>query len=252
MIQVDSESTPGLLCQGIDLFKALDRCMKTRRRRDRASDMITDLFLIIDAIAKRSGALEWNERVSAPDDEEDDQEHEPRIEVSLSEALSLAARHEEFDDHEGEYNDLAEANSRIRELQARLLDSFRSFIRYTTVGCKSAEEVTKKWLAVVRRVDPHSLRDIGMSQTAVARALGERRATTSAREQREFEVPMKRSGARGYHGTGGLRSQGNRDNCARAQRGNRNRATGHARQVSDEASGDPGIKATSKKAKKKS
>ena len=226
MIQVETLSTDELLLEGAKLFKALERCMKAGRRRDRASDMTTDLFLIVESLAKRLGTLEWNERVQSVDDEEDEQEHEPRVEVSLSEVLSLTAHAERYDGPE--YEDLGEANKRIRELEAELagkpLEIMCGIIRYTTIGCKSAEAVIKKWLALVRRVDPGTLRDIGMGQTDVARALGERRATTSKREQREFEAPMKAIGARGWHGTGGLRTQDNRDNCAKAQKGNRNRA----------------------------
>jgi hypothetical protein len=109
------------------------------------------------------------------------------------------------------------------------LECLRRIIRFTCHGCTSADAVTRKWLALVRRVDPSSLSGIGMSQTAVARALGERRATTSKREMRDFETLVIASGARGWRNAGGTRSESNRRNCAKAQKGNRNRAKGRDR-----------------------
>lgn len=231
----DGMSTDELMDQGHGCLDVLKRCTKTRRRRDKASDTLTDLFLIIEAIGLRLRVLQWDERVETSEDEEDDGELlEPRREVSLHDLMHLAdgEDHTAIDDDA----DVPALKRRIRELEERCTGLFRGVIRFTTAGCSTAEQVTKKWLALIRRVDPEALREIGMSQTDVARALGERRATTSAREIREFEILMKRSGARGWRGgSGGLRSEQNRRNCAKAQKGNRNRAKGHARQLDDES-----------------
>lgn len=222
----EGHSTVELLKEGHEKFDGIGKCAKTRRRRDRAFDQLTDLFLVVEALGRRLRLLEWDQRVDTSEDEDEAEPIELRREISLHELMSLTSEEDpvELDD-----DDIPALKRRIRDLEERCVGLFRGVIRYTTAGCSSAEQVTKKWLALIRRVDPDALADIGTSQTAVARVLGERRATTSAREKREFEEPMKRAGARGWRGgAGGLRSEQNRRNCAKAQRGNRNRANGHA------------------------
>jgi len=222
-------STEELLRTARTCLDGLERSVKTRRRMDKASDLLTDLFIVIEHVGRRLRLIEWDERVAAEDDDED--ASEPRREVSLHELMIMG---EEVDDAPLD-DDVPALHSRIRELEDRCTGMFRGVIRYTTRGCSTAEQVTKKWLALIRRVAPDSLQDLGTSQTAVARTLGERRATTSAREKREFELPMRLCGARGYRGgAGGLRSEQNRENCAKAQRGNSNRAKGHAAGRGDE------------------
>lgn len=240
----DGMSTAELLRNGVTLFDVLERCARTRRRQDRASDTLTDLFLIVEALGQRLRVLEWNESVAVPDDEESDHEPEQRRDISLHELMTLT---DEEDDVALDDDDVTALRQRVRELEAQRGQWFRGIIAYTTAGCSTAEQITKKWMALIRRVCPEMLELIGTSQTAVARALGERRATTSAREKREFEAPMKRAGARGWRGgTGGLRTEQNRANCSKAQRGNRNRAKGHAAQ-SPPASGHPEAASSQKK-----
>ena len=200
-------STEELIEAVRERLRVMERCAQTRRNRQQGTDALTDLFLCIEGLGRRLGLIEWDESVSAGDEDEDDLSLEPRREMSLHELMGTHAEEEEEEDEEA-------------ELQ---LEHFRRIIRFTCRGCTSAEMVTKKWLALIRRVDPDSLQDIGMGQIDVARALGERRATTSKREQREFEGPMKASGARGWRNAGGARTKTNRNNCAKAQRGNRNR-----------------------------
>lgn len=213
-----------------------------RRARDKAMNLCTVLFLLDAEIAKRLGGVEFVQAVREDDEEDEaDDDHGGRQEMSLHELMSMQ---EEADDAEDLDDDVPALKRRIKELEARCTGLFRGVIRFTTAGCRTAEQVTKKWLAMIRRVDPEALRDLGMSQTDVARALGERRATTSAREKREFEAPMKRSGARGWRGCGGLRSEENRANCARAQKGNRNRAKGPKAQRDHSKHGVSGIPET--------
>lgn len=205
----------------------LRKHFQTRRSRDKAMNLCTVLFLLDAELAKRLGRLEFQQTVREEDDEEE-QAPEPgsRPEMSLYELMQIQDEAAADDPEDLDEEDVPALKRRIRELEARCTGLFRGVIRFTTAGCRTAEAVTKKWLALIRRVDPEVLRELGMSQTDVARALGERRATTSAREKREFEAPMKRSGARGWRGCGGLRTEENRANCARAQKGNRNRRGG--------------------------
>lgn len=204
----DGASTEELFEKTEALLQTMKQAMKTRRGRDRACTALTDMFLAVNALGVRLGAVEFVERAPSMEDED---ELPDRVEIRREVALTELLSEEDGDDH------------------ALKLEHFRSIIRYTCHGCGTADAVTRKWLALVRRVDPESLREIGMSQTAVARALGERRATTSKREMREFEAPVAASGARGWRNAGGARSESNRRNCAKAQKGNRNRAKGRDR-----------------------
>lgn len=83
--------------------------------------------------------------------------------------------------------------------------------------------------AVLRRVTPDFLTELGESQAAISRKYDEQRATVSAREMRVVEEPMIAAGANGYHLLGGTKSDAHREACARAQRGNTNRTDGEAR-----------------------
>ena len=206
----DGASTEELFEKMDALLQTMKQAMKTRRGRDRACTALTDMFLAVNALGVRLGAVEFVERAPSMEDED---ELPDRVEIRREVALTELLGEEDEEDH------------------ALKLEHFRRIIRYTCHGCDTADAVTRKWLAFVRRVDPESLREIGMSQTAVARALGERRATTSKREMREFEVPVAASGARGWRNAGGARSESNRRNCAKAQKGNRNRAKGRDRAV---------------------
>ncbi|MDP1587734.1 MAG: hypothetical protein Q8M07_08335 [Prosthecobacter sp.] len=202
-------STAELFPHAATLLRQIEQSLKTRRGKDRACMALTDLFLAINAIGQRMGEVEFVERPPSIEDEDEGSSAPRRAEMSLMEVMG-----EDDDAHEE------------RALQ---LECLRRIIRFTCHGCNSADAVTRKWLALVRRVDPSSLSGIGLSQTAVARALGERRATTSKREMREFEAPVIASGARGWRNAGGARSEANRRNCAKAQKGNRNRAKGRDR-----------------------
>lgn len=225
----------------------LRKHFQTRRSRDKAMNLCTVLFLLDAEIAKRLGKLEFHQKVCEDEEGEDGLEPGARPEMSLHELMSLQEDAGLSDDPDDLDEDVGALRQRIRELEGRCLGLFRGVIRFTTAGCRTAEAVTKKWLALIRRVDPEALRELGMSQTDVARVLGERRATTSAREKREFEAPMKRSGARGWRGSGGLRSEENRANCAKAQKGNCNRRKGREAQQLN-GSGYP--EATSKQKQK--
>jgi len=194
------------LCEASAMTSGLIlRHFRVRRGKTQAMDRCTQLFLLDSEISRRLGAMEFVQVVTV-EEEEDDREAEPR-EMSMTEMLAMTETNED-DEAWGEH-----------ELR---LDAMRRIMQFLCHGCTSAEAVTRKLLALVRRVSPEMLAEIGTSQTAVARALGERRATTSKREQREFEAPMKRAGARGVLGAG-TRGEGNREACRRAQMGNGNR-----------------------------
>lgn len=195
------------LCEASAMTSGLIlRHFRFRRGKTQAMDRCTQLFLLDSEISRRLGAMEFVQVVTV-DEDEDDREAEPRREMGVNELMGVAGT----DDDEEAWE----------EHETRL-DALRRITQYLCHGCTSAEAVTRKVLALVRRVSPELLAEIGTSQTAVARALGERRATTSKREQREYEAPMKRAGARGVLGAG-TRGEGNREACRRAQMGNGNR-----------------------------
>ncbi len=81
----------------------------------------------------------------------------------------------------------------------------------------------KRFLAMTRRVNASLLN--GISQTEVGMILGEGRAAVSAREK-FIERFLKSCGAKGFLGTGGVKSASSIPVFADAQRGNHNRRSG--------------------------
>lgn len=82
----------------------------------------------------------------------------------------------------------------------------------------------KNFLAMVRRIKPGALE--GITQTDLALILGERKATTSAREITRVERVAKRMGVQGFHFLGGTKPEATRKRSAEAARGNTNRRDG--------------------------
>ena len=97
----------------------------------------------------------------------------------------------------------------------------------------------KVLLAYIRRTKPELLAELGDSQVALSRRMGEQRATVSVREIEKIEKPMIALGYKGFHGVGGTKSEDHRKACQAAQMGNTNRAHGELKKaglVDDEES----------------
>jgi hypothetical protein len=202
---VEGLSTEELFAQGYAQMRKLKNLAATRRGREKALELTTDLFLTVDAISRHIGSISFTQRPVAVEDEEDD---------------AVDGGHD-VDDLTA-LDDVDELRRRVGELQKSRLDYFRVFLQYFTEGCKHEADVTRKVLACVRRVSPGMLAKFGLSQADVSRKLGEKRATVSAREKRVVEATLRAAGARGVLGNG-ARGASTSAACARAARGNTNR-----------------------------
>jgi hypothetical protein len=176
--------------------------------------------------AENVGAGEMDAHGDGEDAAEDLEE--PR-ELSMGEVLHgpVDPVEERLEEHlaktERTLEDLNEAAVTLEQVRVFY---FRLLVDYLVVGCRTPERVTEKVLAMVRRVRPESMRLLGVSQSDVGRRLGKGRATVHAREVRAVEKPLKESGARGYKLLGGAKGEVQRENCRRAQMGNKNRVKG--------------------------
>ena len=212
----DGASTEELFEQGYAQLRRLKNLVTSRRGREKALELTTELFLTIDGIARHVGALSFTERPAAVEEDEDETLNER---VSMTELMHAGHDLDDVTDPDA-VEDLRRRNA---ELQKTRLDYFRLFLKYFTEGCKHERDVTRKVLACVRRVSPGMLARFGLSQAAVSRKLGEQRATVSAREKRVVEAPLKAAGARGVLGNG-ARGAATSAACAKAARGNKNRS----------------------------
>lgn len=222
-------STDELLDEGYHQWRTLRNLVKTRRRRERSLEMVTDMYHLLEKLAGRLAKMSWQEGRVATDDDEGDglgdiealpDERVPMAVLFLDETgggEALAADAGDMLDKDPE--DLLQM---IRTLKKNRLEYFQLFLAYLCQGCRQEAEVVRKLLALVRRVSPQLLVSFGLSQADVARKLGEVRATTSAREKRHVEKPLKAAGMRGVLGAG-TRGEETRRRCAEAQKGNQNR-----------------------------
>lgn len=237
---MEGRSTGELFEAADGLLAKLRKCTAGRIKeglrpanRDATMRLLTDTFVIFDALSKRLAGLTYSEAPAKGDDEEDDA-------PERADAAALADLFAEPD---------AATTVRIDFLQRGLCDRCADIagelkgelhdlrVRDFTVamqlfvgGARDPEEVTRRVLAVIRRVKPELIREhFGLSQADVSRRLGERRATTQAREKRIVEKPLKQAGVSGYKLAGGARGEQHRERCAAAQKGNTNRAEGERR-----------------------
>ena len=65
-------STEELIEAVRERLRVMERCAQTRRNRQQGTDALTDLFLCIEGLGRRLGLIEWDESVSAGDEDEDD------------------------------------------------------------------------------------------------------------------------------------------------------------------------------------
>lgn len=82
----------------------------------------------------------------------------------------------------------------------------------------------KNFLALVRKIKPEKLE--GISQSDLAKLLGETKAATSAREKSRVENVAKKMGVQGFHFLGGSKSETTRSRSAKAAQNNTNRRDG--------------------------
>jgi hypothetical protein len=223
MIPGDGMTTEELFAQARQRLAALEKLMSARRNRDRACMTLTDLHVSIEGLARRLAGVEFTAPPVSHDEED-----EPRpemAELSLADLMAAAP-----DDLERAAAD--EQGADVRELR---LHYFRLYLDYQLAGCTTLGAVVRKVLAFVRRFRPQAMQQLGLSQSDVARLLGESRAKVHAREKRLVERALQSTGAKGYLGLGGQRGEQARANCRAAQKGNQNRRRGEAKKRDEAA-----------------
>lgn len=211
-----SLGTEELFTQGFAQLRALKNRTVTRRGRDKALDLVTELFLTVNEISRRVGGMSFGEAPVAVEEEDDAEEGR----------MPMAALFPADDDaeelHEGDAAELHELRELVKSLRKTRADYYRDFLAWHTSGCRHERDVVKKFVAIVRRVKPELLAKFGKTQADVARKTGETRAAVSAREKRVYEKPLISAGARGVLGNG-ARGATTSARCAKAAKGNKNR-----------------------------
>jgi Xaa-Pro aminopeptidase len=119
----------------------------------------------------------------------------------------------------------AELSSEDAFARRQALEALIAYV--TQAGVANLGGAFKNFLAMVRRIKPEALE--GITQADLALILGEKRATTSAREIARVEVLAQRMGVKGFHFLGGTKPESTRARSAEAARGNSNRKTGTRR-----------------------
>lgn len=210
-----SLGTEELFTQGFAQMRALKNRAVTRRGRDKAMELVTELFLTVNEISRRVGGMSFGEAPVMVEDEDDAEEGRMPM------AALFPVESDEDDSHENvaEVHELRELVKSLRKTRA---DYYRDFLSWHTSGCRNERDVVKKLVAIVRRVKPELLNQFGRTQADVARKTGETRAAVSAREKRVYEKPLLDAGARGVLGNG-ARSATTSARCAKAAKGNKNR-----------------------------
>jgi hypothetical protein len=224
-------STSELFAEARAKLEALEPVIEARKNRGRACTLLADALLALQQIGVRLQAIggEFESRRVREADEEDDFEPADAAQVAeWEQQLSLGDLMAEESTEEEE----AFASALNQPVEDVRVMYFRKSLEFFTKGCTQADQVSVKVLAFVRRFRPDLLRAMlgkSGSQVMMSRKLGEKRATTSAREKRVVEKPLKEAGVYGYKGTGSTKSEEHREKCRRAQQGNTNRRDGERR-----------------------
>jgi hypothetical protein len=224
-------STSELFVSVREKLRALEPVMEARRNRNRACTLLADAMLALQQIGVRLQAIggEFESRRPREADEEDDYESADAAQVAeWEQQLPLAdLMGEEPTEEEAAFADAM--NLPVEDVRVMY---FRKSLEFFCRGCTQADQVKLKVLSFARRFRPDLLRAmLGKegSQVMMSRKLGEVRATTSAREKRVVERPLKEAGIRGFKGTGSTKSEEHREKCRRAQMGNTSRRDGERR-----------------------
>lgn len=216
----------------------LKSLLKAGTSKDSYVMILTNLHVGIELLARRVQSVEWTGgKLAVQDDDEAEAAHrradEEQVAMALADVLAddWAADERTAELQEGVCEGCAANVAELmRERSVQRKEDFVALMEYQTRGAKTPQEVAKRVLAITRRVKPEMLvTHFGMSQSDVSRALGETRATVSAREKRVIEKPLKEAGVKGFKLAGGVRTEAHRKRCAEAQKGNRHRHEGELR-----------------------
>ena len=215
MIPGEGKKTSELFTDARRLLADLEKLVSLRRNRDKACTTLTDLYLLVEGIARRVREVEFSEQPVIEHEEEDERET-----TRLGMQDLLDAKHDALEEDVA-----AEEGMTVRELR---LHYFRAFLDYQVAGCRTFEEMMLKGIALVRRLRPHMLEKFGISMASVGRKTGRSRANVHALERRMIDELLKARHVRGRL-LGGQRSEEHRRKCSQAQKGNTNRRDGERR-----------------------
>ena len=223
------------------LAGSLDALARQRVGREEAMTKVTDLYVLLQEIARRMGDKNHGfstRPVRRTDDDEEDQQD--RIDRrAAAEGASLV---DVFDEDEDDRRPPSQA---VRDLVTDLMEqsagdaawivqrfmraaqasTLRSMISYIWHSANSPWEMMKRCLAITRRYQRNNLK--GISMTEVSLLLNETRAAPSARERDVHDELLIRWGVRAPKAAdAGLKSASACQKSRRAAMGNRNRRDG--------------------------
>lgn len=223
--------------------------MQRRAKRDAACNTLTNLAVGVEFLGKRLATVAFEERAPSVIDDEEEARQERQTEATLADlfaepdpevAHDIAYLQARFCGHcnaaleEVICEECREALAGLCGHQERLRR--RDFTVAMELFCKGAgniAEVAKRVVTTMQPTMPGLLEDhFGVSLTSVGARIGEDRQVTHARKKRTVESTLKKGGAKGYKGLGGARGEQHRERCAKAQMGNKSRATGEAKKRS--------------------
>lgn len=224
------------------LAASLSALARQRVRRDEALTMVSDLYVLLQEVARQMGSKGhgFSERPvrRTDDDEEDQQTRLDRAAAAETGAVSLVDVLAEEDDDRPPTQAVRDLVTDLIEHSpgdaARIVQTFvraaqaatlRSMISYIWHDASSPWEMMKRCLAITRRYQRSKLR--GISMTEVSLLLNETRAAPSARERDVHDELLIRWGVRAPKAAdAGLKSVSACEKSRRAAMGNSNRRNG--------------------------
>lgn len=224
------------------LATSLSALARQRVRRDEALTMVSDLYVLLQEVARQMGSKGhgFSERPvrRTDDDEEDQQTRLERVTAAETGAVSLVDVLAEEEDERPPSQAVRDLVTDLMEHSpgdaARIVQTFvrsaqaatlRSMISYIWHDAGSPWEMMKRCLAITRRYQRNKLR--GISMTEVSLLLNETRAAPSARERDVHDELLIRWGVRAPKAAdAGLKSVSACQKSRRAAMGNHNRRDG--------------------------
>ena len=142
---LDEMSTVELLDHLYAELRKLKNLVRTRRGRERALELVTEIFLVFNAIAKRVAGMSFSEGPVAVEDE--DEQGEERG-MPLAELFHGPDEDDHFS--EEETDDIDELRRIIRELKMTRLERYKSIMAYLTKDCRNEIDISKRVVAINR------------------------------------------------------------------------------------------------------
>lgn len=242
-------ATEDLFLHAFAALAWLRSLMKRRSRKDSACVSLTNLSVAVQFLGERLSKLAFDERAPSVLDEDEAEKKKRADEATLADLFAepdteVAAEIDYIQsrlcDHCAPHLEAVMCDD-CREMMGKLcghIDRLRrqDFAVAMELFCKGArniEEVAKRVVTTMQSTMPGLIEDhFGVSLTSIGSRMGESRQTARERKKRMVEKTLKKAGMKGFKGVGGARSDEHRERCAKAQKGNTNRAKGEARKRS--------------------